>query len=77
VSEPYCGVFFPHSAPGTGLHFLPLEHWVILTGHTDDPAAERCHYPPDSEPGIHDDADAVEWCRAQFVVTEVDRVDSP
>jgi hypothetical protein len=73
--EPSCSLFFPHSAPGTGLHFLPLEHWVILTGHTDDPAAERCHweYGPDVEPGTLDDADAVARCRAQFVVTEIDR----
>lgn len=73
--EPYCGFLFPHSAPGTGLHFLPLEHWVILTGHTDDPAAERCHweYPPDAEQGSLDDAEAVEHCRAEFVVTEIDR----
>jgi hypothetical protein len=73
--EPSCGFFFPHSAPGTGLHFLPLEHWVILTGHTDDPAADKCHweYPPDVEAGTLDDAAAVEHCRAEFVVTEIDR----
>ncbi len=77
--EPYCSLFFPHSAPGTGLHFLPLEHWVIRPGHTDDPAAERCHweYSPDIEPGSLDDAEAVEHCRTQFVVTEIDRADSP
>lgn len=76
---PYCSFFFPHSAPGTGLHFLPLEEWVILIGHTDDPAAEHCHweYPPGSEPGTLDDADAVQHCRAEFVVTTIDRVDSP
>lgn len=75
--EPYCSFLIPHSAPGTGLHFLPLEHWVILTGHTDDPAAQRCHYeyPPDVEPGSLDDADAVRHCRRQFVVTEIDRAE--
>ena len=77
--EPYCSYFFPHSAPGTGLHFLPLERWVILTGHTFDAAAERCHYeyPPGTEPDPIDDLNAVERCRGEFVVTEIDVVDSP
>ena len=76
--EAYCSLIFPHSAPGTGLHFMPLRRWVILTGHTDDPAAERCHweYPPEVEPGTLDDDDAVRHCRAQFVVTKIDFVDS-
>jgi hypothetical protein len=77
-ADAYCSLFFPHSAPGTGLHFLPLRRWVILTGHTDDPAAQRCHYeyPPGEDP-VFDDAQAVEHCRTQFVVTEIDFVDSP
>jgi hypothetical protein len=77
TEESYCSLFFPHSAPGTGLHFLPLRRWVILTGHTDDPAAQRCHYEPDEQSVSPDDTVAVEQCRTQFVVTEIDVVDSP
>ena len=75
--EPYCRVIFPHSAPGTGLHFAPLRRWVILTGHTDDPAAQRCHWEDPADAGGFDEAYAVEACREQFVVTEIDVVDSP
>ena len=77
-SEAYCSYFFFHTAPGSNLHLGPLQRWLILTGHTSDSAAERCHYeyPPGEDPYL-DDAMAVEHCRTQFVVTEVDVVDSP
>jgi hypothetical protein len=77
--EAYCSLVFPHTPPGSELHFGPLERWLILTGHTDDPAAQRCHYedPPGEDLGTLDDADAVAHCQREFVVTEIDVVDSP
>lgn len=77
TDEPNCRFFFPRLKPSSGLSFLPLERWVILTGHLQDPAAEDCHfaYPDDWEGGRYDDADAVRQCRQGFVVTAIKNVD--
>ena len=75
-SEDFCGDLIPHVAPGSGLVLEPLERWVILTGHTHDAAAERCHWelPLDVTAEV-DDAEAVAHCRRQFVVTAIEEVE--
>ena len=54
----------------------PLQRWVILAGHTNDAAAEGCHWTTIEDfGGERDDADAVRHCRKQFVVTAIEEVE--
>jgi hypothetical protein len=71
--EPHCSIVFPHVPPSSGLDLLPLQRWVILTGHTNDAAAERCHWWYGDEPEMDlDNAEAVRHCRKEFVVTAIE-----
>jgi hypothetical protein len=74
--EPDCDGFFPHINPDSGLSFLPLGRWVIVTGHLRDPAAERCRYvyPDDWTDPKADDMEAIRRCRTHFVVTAIEEV---
>lgn len=63
----WCSWFFPHVAPDSTASLLPLKRWVILTGHTHDPAAETCRYGGDAGPA----PDLVAACRTNFVVTAI------
>ena len=76
AAEPDCEWFFPHLKPGSGLSFLPVERWVIVTGHVHDPAAEACHYedPVTGERLPLDETDAIRQCRHGFVVTAIEEV---
>lgn len=65
--DAWCYAFFPHRTPDSQLALLPLKRWVILTGHTHDPAAETCKYEEDSEPN----PELVAVCLSKFVVTAV------
>lgn len=51
-------------------------HWVRVTGHFDDPAAQACV--PTGDPGVAPTADeAVAICRSTFVVGSVARATAP
>lgn len=69
----WCPGVFPHLKPDSGLSFLPLQRWVVVTGHLRDPAAETCHYDFDPEPV----PDLVEVCRQMLVVTAIRGSDAP
>ncbi len=74
--EPHCAIVFPHIRPDSSLTFEPLQRWLILTGHTNDPAAEGCRWwYGDEREGDLDDAEAVRHCRKQFVVTAIEEVE--
>jgi hypothetical protein len=55
--------------PGMDIDQIPVDQWVEVIGHFDDPAATRC--------GVHaaagptPDDEAVELCRAMFVIDRV------
>ncbi|MFH1474499.1 MAG: hypothetical protein ABIG85_01425 [Chloroflexota bacterium] len=63
--------------PGLGnLQAKHAGHWVVVTGHFDDPAAATCT--ATGEPGIAPGAaDAVMICRSTFVVSSVSRTEAP
>lgn len=69
---PHCSLIFPHVPPGSDLDLLPLQRWVILTGHTNDLAAERCHWVSDIQQDLPPDRLARSRCREEFVVTAVE-----
>jgi hypothetical protein len=46
-----------------------VDHWVKVIGHFDDPAAARCEV--QGEDGPTPDEEAVELCRAMFVMDRV------
>jgi hypothetical protein len=72
-AEADCASLLPHTTPDSGISFEPLERWVIVTGHINDPAAERCRYiESEIAPGPFDDASARESCRANFVVVALE-----
>ncbi len=52
---------------------LPVGTWLTVTGHFDDAAASTCS----GGPAGGTPADAVLWCREQFVVTGARRTDAP
>jgi hypothetical protein len=64
-----CWSFFPHLDPKLDIVLEPLERWVILTGHTRDPRAKKCHY--DGE-GPNPNPEVVASCLRSFVVEAVD-----
>lgn len=63
--------------PGLGdLQPAHVGHWVTLTGHFDDPAAQTCV--ASGEPGVAPTtAEAVLICRSTFVVASVARTSAP
>jgi hypothetical protein len=68
-----CAWFFPRLDPRSSLE-MGESRWVIVTGHVGDPAAETCHYVasvgyPEGE--LPADAEAVGFCRNQFVITSM------
>jgi hypothetical protein len=65
--DAWCYSFFPHRAPDSDLALVPLKRWVILTGHTHDPAAETCRYEDEPQPN----PELVAGCRTRFVVTAI------
>ena len=65
--DAWCYSFWLHVAPDSPLQLPPLKRWVILTGHTHDPAAESCIYDDGSGPN----PDLVAACRSHFVVTAI------
>jgi hypothetical protein len=65
-----CPWFFLHIDPASGLTLDFPPRWLIVTGHTQDPAAETCHFVYGeewTEPRL-DDALAVESCRTKLVI---------
>jgi hypothetical protein len=60
-------------APGVAPNARWSRHWVVVTGHYDDPAADSCRLPPAAadEPFYQGRAEVVARCRSRFVVTEV------
>ena len=68
-----CRWFFAHVNPRSGVVLEGPPRWLLLTGHFQDPAAERCHYvfPEGYDEGRPDDGLAVEACRANFVLVDV------
>jgi len=64
-----CWWFFPHLDPNAGLDFEPLDRWVILTGHTRDPRAQKCHYEGE---GPNPNPELVVICGRQLVVTAIE-----
>ncbi len=63
--------------PGLGeLQAKHVGHWVVVTGHFDDPAAATCT--ATGEPGVAPSAaDAVAICRSTFVVASIARTEAP
>ena len=55
--------------PGMNIDQIPVDHWVEVIGHFDDPAAARCGV--QGEDGPTPDDEAVELCRAMFVIDRV------
>lgn len=74
-TNPSCGWFFVHIAPGSGVELVAPPRWVVVTGHIYDPAAATCHYVLASDdPGgfIVKDSDAVAQCMSNFVVDSIE-----
>ena len=46
-----CHFAFLHSPPGSDPWTLPLDRWVRLTGHFDDPLAATCRWNGSNDPG--------------------------
>ena len=65
--DAWCSWFFPHRAPDSAVKLLPIKRWVILTGHTHDPAAETCRYDDEAGPN----PDLIAGCRSNVVVTAI------
>jgi hypothetical protein len=65
-----------HIVPG-GVD-LPLEEWLEVTGHFDDPASSSCRRTPTHpEFGPITAEDGVLWCRQQFVIEGFVAADQP
>jgi hypothetical protein len=66
---------------GPDLAALPLETWLEITGHFDDPAAAGCQRSwtgdAGSTPSAETTAEQVFSCREQFVITAVRTVAAP
>jgi hypothetical protein len=61
--------------PGLGeLQAKHVGHWVVVSGHFDDPAAATCVASGDSPPPA---PDVVTICRSTFVVESVTRTEPP
>jgi hypothetical protein len=65
-----CAAMFVHIRPGSNVRFDLPARWVIVTGHSLDPAAATCQYegiptPTDEAPGDFT------GCNVQFVITRV------
>jgi hypothetical protein len=65
-----CNAMLIHIRPGSDVRFDLPARWVIVTGHSLDPAAATCHYegrptPTDQAPGDYT------GCNVQFVITNV------
>ena len=55
--------------PDMVVDLIPVDRWVEVIGHFDDPAAARCGV--QGEEGPTPDDQAVKLCRAMFVVDRV------
>jgi hypothetical protein len=60
-------------APGLKPHATWAHHWVQVTGHFDDPAAQNCRMRPgpDDERWYAGRQEVIDGCRQRFVVTSV------
>lgn len=65
-----CESFIWHIDPASGLELTGPPRWLIVKGHLDDPVAQTCRYvyPEDWTDVRADDAQAVTFCRGQFVI---------
>ena len=61
---------FLYTAPTSNVRFEFDGHWVIVTGHRNDPAAETCRY-TGSEPTGMSAEEIRQTCRDHFVITAV------
>lgn len=50
---------------------IPLEQWLDVTGHFDDPRAGSCRRTVDASAPLESAEESALWCRQQFVVTAV------
>ena len=73
-TDPACGWYFLHLAPGSNAELGRKARWVVVTGHVDDPAAATCHYDlqPDDPEGAPTDLETlIQTCRSEFVVDRI------
>jgi hypothetical protein len=71
------GAISVHVDPASSLRFERDGHWVVITGHRNDPRAETCHFTGTLEPGMPTDEELRERCRAVFVLTSVRDAEPP
>ena len=64
-----CLFAFLHVQPGVGPSLAPLERWVRVVGHYDDPLSTSCYWNRVNDPKTLEQS--IEACRASFVVTSV------
>ncbi len=73
-----CVWMFLHSPEATGLPLSP-DRWVTVTGHFDDAAAATCRWtdPKNGTAWPLTPAEAVAYCRGNFVVTAIEDAAAP
>jgi hypothetical protein len=69
VADDDCQFAFLHVQPGVGPSLAPLERWVRVTGHYDDPLSTTCYWNRVNDPKTPEQSVAA--CREAFVVTTV------
>jgi len=70
-----CHFAFLHFPPDADPWTLPLDRWVRLTGHFDDPLAATCRWNGTNDPKTPEQA--VELCREAFVVSAIEDTPDP
>jgi hypothetical protein len=68
-----CTSLFVNVHPDAGFELGGPARWVIVTGHTNDPASASCHWvsDPPREFTEEEDAAAREHCAGSFVITAI------
>ena len=74
-SDSACDFAFLHFPPDSDPWTLPLDRWVRLTGHFEDPLAATCGWNGTNDPKTPEQA--VELCREAFVVTSIEDAPDP
>lgn len=71
------GILALHVDPAGGLT-IPIDDWVEVVGHFDDPASSSCQRQPAVEGlSIETPDEQTHFCRQRFVVTQVRVIDPP